>query len=128
MQFSIVTSHSLLKFGQKCTQKCKQTEKGEFASILRLTGYVVDYHVMSKYCQACAYALKELGKDSLEFNEWKKDHASTCMCNYTGSSPAMEVGCIVGAIGEVPAAVHYTSIGWRRKDFQPLGGKSGLRP
>lgn len=56
-----------------------------------LTGYVIDYEVLSKYCQQCSIAKKDLGEKSDKFNLWFKDHKENCSCNYSGSSPAMEV-------------------------------------
>lgn len=55
------------------------------------TGYVVDFHVMSKYCRECDYSRKELGDDSAEFNIWYGGHKDVCNINHTGSSGAMEV-------------------------------------
>lgn len=55
-----------------------------------LTGYVVDYAVISKYCHACQLATKDLGVDSPEFSIWKLGHKSECQQNYSGSSGGME--------------------------------------
>ena len=56
-----------------------------------LTGYVLDYEVLSKFCQACTTAKKELGESSPEFFYWKEGHAMDCQQNYEGSSGGMEV-------------------------------------
>lgn len=55
-----------------------------------LTGYVIDFEVISKYCQACTTAKKELGENSPEFYFWKEGHVSDCQQNYEGSSGGME--------------------------------------
>lgn len=56
-----------------------------------LTGLVVDFEIMSKYCHACVITEKLLGKDSLEFFFCNEGHISTCEKNFSGSSPAMEM-------------------------------------
>ena len=55
-----------------------------------LTGLVVDYAVLSKYCGACTWNGTILGKDSAASLEWKENHIECCV-NCTGSSNAMEV-------------------------------------
>ncbi|XP_068081863.1 uncharacterized protein [Anabrus simplex] len=56
------------------------------------TGIVLDYHVLSKYCQKCVVAERDLGKHSSEFDIWYEGHnnSSECEKNYCGSSNAME--------------------------------------
>lgn len=56
-----------------------------------LTGYIVDFVVLSKFCHSCARAKKDLDIASQEYAQWKQDHAPECQANYHGSSPAMEV-------------------------------------
>ena len=53
-----------------------------------LTGLVVDYEVLSKYCSACTWNATVLGKDSAAFLDWKENQL--CV-NYAGSSNAMDV-------------------------------------
>ena len=55
-----------------------------------LTGLVVGYEVLSKYCGACTWNGTVLGKESAAFLESKENHTDCCV-NYTGSSNAMEV-------------------------------------
>ena len=56
-----------------------------------LTGLVVDYHVMSLFCQSCAHAASRFGsKTTPEFLQWHAEHTE-CNCNYSGSSGAMEM-------------------------------------
>lgn len=56
-----------------------------------LTGLVIDYHVLSKYCHSCAINEKLLkGRNSVEFQNWFVTHKILCDKNYTGSSGAME--------------------------------------
>ena len=54
-----------------------------------VTGLVIDYHVMSLYCQSCAIAAAHYGDNDEEFDRWREQH-TTCSCNYAGSSGAME--------------------------------------
>ena len=54
-----------------------------------MTGLVIDYHVMSLYCQSCAIAAAHYGDNDDEFDRWREQH-TTCSCNYAGSSGAME--------------------------------------
>ncbi|GFX15744.1 uncharacterized protein TNCV_2132301 [Trichonephila clavipes] len=35
-----------------------------------LTGYVIDYEIMSKYCPTCISAKNELGKTTAEYDVW----------------------------------------------------------
>lgn len=55
------------------------------------TGYVVDYQVISKYCQTCEISKNCLGENSPEYYFWKQDHKQFCDAGYTGSSVAMEM-------------------------------------
>lgn len=58
-----------------------------------LTGLVVDFQVLSKYCHMCATAAAELGADSPEYGIWFEGHKKSdeCNINYEGSSGGMEV-------------------------------------
>lgn len=53
-----------------------------------LTGLVVDFAVLSKYCHACK--LKEASLTADELAEWRQQHADDCCINHTKSSKAME--------------------------------------
>ena len=64
---------------------------GVAAVIDVLTGLVVDYVVLSKYCHACSMKKTALGAESEAFNIWHQGHAGQCAINYDGSSNAMEV-------------------------------------
>lgn len=55
-----------------------------------LTGLVIDFHVLSKYCHSCSINSKRYGCNSDEFNTWYETHKDDCDKNYTGSSGAME--------------------------------------
>lgn len=55
-----------------------------------LTGYALDYQVMSKVCRHCEIAKKDLG-DSAEFSVWYEGHKKECSINHVGSSNAMEL-------------------------------------
>ena len=55
------------------------------------TGFVLDFEVLSKFCQLCTIQNKKLGAKSRAFKEWYDIHIPNCQCNYSGSSPAMEM-------------------------------------
>ncbi|GBN79283.1 hypothetical protein AVEN_27577-1 [Araneus ventricosus] len=54
-----------------------------------LTGLVIDYEILSKYCPECTTA--DLVEHSADFSIWYKAHKPECSENYVGSSNAMEV-------------------------------------
>lgn len=56
-----------------------------------LTGLVVDYEILSKYCPDCTAARRDLGDDTAEFSIWFDGHKAECSKNYSGSSNAMEM-------------------------------------
>ncbi|XP_015124356.1 uncharacterized protein LOC107046281 [Diachasma alloeum] len=66
---------------------------GVAAVIDILTGIVVDYVVLSKYCHMCTVTAEELGKESPEFHFWQEEHKKMgqCSCNHEGSSGSIEV-------------------------------------
>ena len=68
---------------------------GVAAVIEVLTGLVVDYVVLSKYCHACSLKKKDFCEESVVFHEWYEDHKDNCAINYQGSSNAMEVEAAV---------------------------------
>ena len=53
-----------------------------------LTGLVVDYAVLSKYCVECEQVGKKLSGEEAE--TWKQLHADRCAINHVGSSGSME--------------------------------------
>ena len=57
-----------------------------------VTGLVLDYAVMSRYCQQCANAcVRYGGKATVDFTEWYRFHERDCNINYSGSAGGMEV-------------------------------------
>ncbi|GFV36884.1 uncharacterized protein TNCV_2653451 [Trichonephila clavipes] len=56
-----------------------------------LTGYVIDYEIMSKYCPTCISAKNELGETTAEYDVWYSGHKNSCQINYVGISGAMEM-------------------------------------
>ncbi|GBN79805.1 hypothetical protein AVEN_243360-1 [Araneus ventricosus] len=56
-----------------------------------LTGLVIDYEILSKYCPECTAAKRDFGEQSADFSIWYKAHKPECAENYVGSSNAMEV-------------------------------------
>ena len=56
-----------------------------------VTGLVIDFAVLSLYCQSCSCASKRCGgKDTTGFQQWHEQHTD-CNCNYHGSSGGMEM-------------------------------------
>ncbi|GFV85139.1 uncharacterized protein TNCV_4171921 [Trichonephila clavipes] len=55
-----------------------------------LTGFVMDFEMMSKRCIECEHAKSGLGENSAEFHVWYEGHISSCAINHVGSSCAME--------------------------------------
>lgn len=51
------------------------------------TGKILDVEPLSKVCHSCK---KFEGKDDLETERLKAEHASKCKTNFCGSAPAME--------------------------------------
>ncbi|KAK7108809.1 hypothetical protein V1264_016475 [Littorina saxatilis] len=54
-----------------------------------LTGYVLDFHVMSTYCLACKIKEKE-GLPQDEWDAWMEGHRKNCQQNHHASAKAME--------------------------------------
>ena len=56
-----------------------------------VTGLVLDFAVLSRYCQCCTYASTRYGGvATAEFQQWKASHTD-CQANYTGSAGGMEM-------------------------------------
>ncbi|GFY03512.1 uncharacterized protein TNCV_3211491 [Trichonephila clavipes] len=56
-----------------------------------LSGLVIDFEVLWKYCHNCVIAGRDMGVDSAEFHIWQKGHADECDKNFDGTSGAMEM-------------------------------------
>lgn len=56
-----------------------------------LTGFAVDFEVMSKICRCCKNAKRDMGETTAEFHIWFEGHADSCELNHTGSSGLMEL-------------------------------------
>ena len=55
-----------------------------------VTGLVIDFTILSLYCQSCACAVARYGgRDTDNFRAWHAQHTD-CTINYTGSPNAME--------------------------------------
>lgn len=61
------------------------------AVIDTVTGLVLDYEVLSKYCPECVSATRDLGEKSTEFQIWFEGHKASCQNNFHGSSASMEM-------------------------------------
>ncbi|GFY36369.1 uncharacterized protein TNCV_3450721 [Trichonephila clavipes] len=55
-----------------------------------LTGFVMDFEIMSKRCIECEHAKSGMGENSVEFHVWYEGHISSCTIKHVGSSCAME--------------------------------------
>ncbi|GFX71280.1 uncharacterized protein TNCV_3410501 [Trichonephila clavipes] len=55
-----------------------------------LTGFVMDFEIMSKRCIECDHAKSGLGENSAEFHVWYEGHISSCAVDHKGPSCAME--------------------------------------
>ncbi|GFV56574.1 uncharacterized protein TNCV_1803831 [Trichonephila clavipes] len=49
-----------------------------------LTGLIIDYEILSKYCPECTTAKRDLGENSAEYSIWYKSHEEECSENYVG--------------------------------------------
>lgn len=56
-----------------------------------LTGLVVDYEILSKYCHECVVTQRDLGPETPEFEAWYSGHKDVCQKNFSGSSNSMEM-------------------------------------
>ncbi|GBM44255.1 hypothetical protein AVEN_23315-1 [Araneus ventricosus] len=59
-----------------------------------LTGIVIDYEILSKYCPECTTAKRDIGEHSADFSIWYKPHKPECSENYVGSSNFIEVKAV----------------------------------
>lgn len=55
-----------------------------------ITGLVIDFEVLSKYCRVCETQKRKTSEESDEFEAWYLTHQPLCQANYDGSSPAKE--------------------------------------
>ncbi|GFX67680.1 uncharacterized protein TNCV_3934221 [Trichonephila clavipes] len=60
-----------------------------------LTGYVIDYEIMSKYCPTCISAKNKLGETTAEYDVWYSGHKDSYQINHIGTSGAMEMKAAV---------------------------------
>ena len=56
-----------------------------------LTGLVVDFEMLSKYCPECNASERDLGKNTPDYEIWYKGQKAECQKNHEGSSGSMEV-------------------------------------
>ncbi|KAJ4430592.1 hypothetical protein ANN_19180, partial [Periplaneta americana] len=58
-----------------------------------LTGLIIEYYILSRYCGVCAQQRKRIAIESEEFKLWRKNHKEEGKCdiNFYESSNAMEV-------------------------------------
>ncbi|XP_055865681.1 uncharacterized protein LOC129922757 [Biomphalaria glabrata] len=56
-----------------------------------LTGYVLDFHIVSTFCLVCQTTGRKIKEKSpSQYSEWFETHKPFCEINYTGSSAMME--------------------------------------
>ncbi|GFU87636.1 uncharacterized protein TNCV_2935581 [Trichonephila clavipes] len=60
-----------------------------------LTGFVIDYEVMSKRCGEYEQIKFALEENSAEFCIWYEGHQDVCSATHVGSSGVMEVNAAV---------------------------------
>ena len=59
-----------------------------------VTGLVIDFTILSLYCQSCSAAATRYGsRETKDFQDWHQLH-NDCNVNYTGSSGGMEVEAV----------------------------------
>ncbi|GFU82576.1 uncharacterized protein TNCV_4154461 [Trichonephila clavipes] len=56
-----------------------------------VTGLVIDYEILSKYCPECIATVRDLLGDSPDFAIWCEGHKSECQINHTGSSSSIKM-------------------------------------
>ncbi|KAJ8681703.1 hypothetical protein QAD02_017495 [Eretmocerus hayati] len=78
------------------------------------TGLVIDFEVLSKYCQMCTTTAAELDSSSPDFNLWHENHIASgeCNINYKGSSGGMEAeaAVIIWSRSEEQHGLRYTKM------------------
>ncbi|GFU37165.1 uncharacterized protein TNCV_484371 [Trichonephila clavipes] len=80
-----------------------------------LTGYVVDFEVMSKVCRHCSVAKNKLGQSSAEFSIWYEGHKSECDINHLDSSTSMEMEAALTFVEKIHITwipLYYSIIRW----------------
>lgn len=91
-----------------------------------LTGLVIDFEILSKYCPECICSKRDLGSDSAEFHVWFEGHKNHCSQNFYGSSNAMEMSAaeIIWKRSAQTGRIHYTTMlsDGDAKTFQHLQG------
>lgn len=78
-----------------------------------LTGLVVDFFIVSKYCHMCAITQAELDPDSPEYKIWEEGHKEDgCLKNYSGTSGGMEqfAALILWQRSEAECGMRYTTM------------------
>ena len=90
-----------------------------------LTGLVVDYAVLCKYCVECELVGTKLSGDELE--TWKQLHADRCAINHVGSSGSMEAAKLMWARSVELMDAEYTSL-LGDGDAAVLSALNTLRP
>lgn len=72
-------------------------------------GLVLDYETLSKFSNACSRKKGELERKTItkeQFEEWCKDHLSSCDKKFEGTSLGMKPGIACQALAAVPRPQH----------------------
>ncbi|GFU94380.1 uncharacterized protein TNCV_4150671 [Trichonephila clavipes] len=77
-------------FGCTWLTRVHSSQIGVGCMIELLTGFVMDFQIMSKRCIECGHAKSGLGENSAEFHVCYDGHISSCAINHVGSSCAIE--------------------------------------
>uniref|UniRef100_A0A2C9JZT0 Mutator-like transposase domain-containing protein n=1 Tax=Biomphalaria glabrata TaxID=6526 RepID=A0A2C9JZT0_BIOGL len=76
-----------------------------------LTGYVIDFEVLSSFCQTCSTTGTRLKAQSPAlYKEWFESHKPDCDINYTGSSGMMETHAAETLWRRSIEKFHYTTM------------------
>ncbi|GFW05058.1 uncharacterized protein TNCV_598521 [Trichonephila clavipes] len=73
-----------------------------------LTGFVIDYEVMSKRCGECEQTKFALEEDNADFRIWYEGHQDVCSATHVGSCGAMEVNAAVKSLKDLRALASST--------------------
>ncbi|KAL7648338.1 UNVERIFIED_CONTAM: hypothetical protein RMT77_000244 [Armadillidium vulgare] len=77
------------------------------------TGIILDYHILSKYCNTCIQHLKkEKNMSEEEKHTWKEEHKEKCSANYSGEKSSSMEGEIAEVLfaRSVERGLRYTTI------------------
>ena len=77
-----------VSFDGSCQKRGFSSQNGMASVIDLITGFPIDFEVLSNYCGKCSMAEEKEYDDA-----WKTSHIASCHKNFSGSAGAMEVEC-----------------------------------